>query len=1101
MIINLVKSLRKYVNKTFLVFSGILFLVIALSTITVFIISANKTNRFFIKQQLSIASETMRLRLARTVNSELALVLKMADTPVIKQYFMNPSDPALKALADTEFTLYKEHFDNKMVFWINDIDKIFYSTGNDPYVVNPDDPESYWYNLTLYETEKFNFNINYNPDLDQINLWVNVPVFTADTDKKPIGMLGTGIDLTGFSDFVATSYQEIDNKITPYMFNKYNEITVAVDYSLVEKKVRLDELLGETGKKLIKAAHNISEIDDPYFDYDKKIYLINSIPSMEWYLVVSYPMSGFLAVNQAMNTVFFSMLFLILFLLIVINVFIARLENAMAEHNLQLREANRKAEFASQAKSDFLAKMSHEIRTPMNAITGMAELLLRGELSGEALGYVQDIKQAGNNLVSIINDILDFSKIEAGKLEIIPVNYMLSSLINDTINIIRTRLMEKPLRFFTNIDGKIPNSLIGDEVRLRQIFLNLLSNAVKYSERGHVGLIVSADKRDDKQVWLKIIVSDTGKGIKPEDQAKLFSEFVKVDIKKNQNVEGTGLGLAITKRLCVAMGGNISMESEYGKGSVFTAVIPQGIEKEAPFAVVEEAEKKKILVYEGRVVYAKSVCWTLENMGVPYTMVTNQDDFAAALYREDWFYVFSGYGLYEKIEPVMGQSNASFFGGRKPPLALMIEWGTETRIPGVRFVSIPIQSLSIANILNGKEDNKGYIKSSGVIRFTFPRARILVVDDIATNLKVVEGLIAPYRIAVDTCLNGLKAIELVKQAASEKREYDIVFMDHMMPEMDGIETVKIIRTWEKEHAQDKNKASFTADVTQNDDKSLHKQIPIIALTANAVVGMREMFIENGFNDFLSKPIDISKLDEMLDRWIPKEKRDTQSAVLSGVKEQGGFASTDLAGIETIPYIPGVDTAKGIAMTGGTEITYLKVLSMFCIDVEERLLLLRKRPSADTLPALITNVHALKSASASIGAQGISSLAAGLEAVGKAGDVAFIRENLPDFVHKLEELVKNIQDAMESAKPEYQKVPQGGNAVPALSITHSQLFNELIDALKSQKISEIKRILNMLDGQALDSKHKEILERISDQVFMTEFENAVKITEEFVNAEN
>jgi signal transduction histidine kinase/CheY-like chemotaxis protein len=1093
MIINLVKPLRKYVNKTFLVFSCVLFLIIALSAIAVYTISTDKTNRSFIRQQLSIASETMRLSLTTTVNSELALVLKMADTPVIRQYFMNPSDPALKALADTEFTLYKEHFNSKMVFWVNDIDKIFYSTGNEPYVVNPDDPESYWYNLTLYETEKFNFNINYNPNLDQIYLWVNVPVF-ADVNalRKPIGMLGTGINLTGFSNFVATSYHKINNKITPYIFNKYDEITAAVDYDLVENKVRLDELLGETGKKLIKAAHNLAEIEDPFFYYDKEIYLVNSIPTMEWFIVVSYPMPGLFALDQVMNTVFFSMLFLILFLLIVINVFIARLENAMAEHNLQLLEANRKAEFASQAKSDFLAKMSHEIRTPMNAITGMAELLLRGELSVEALGYVQDIKQAGNNLVSIINDILDFSKIEAGKLEIIPVNYMLSSLINDTVNIIRTRLIEKPLRFFTNIDGKIPNNLIGDEVRLRQIFLNLLSNAVKYSERGHVGLSVSADKRNNKQVWLRIDVSDTGKGIKPEDQAKLFDEFVKVDVKKNQNVEGTGLGLAITKRLCTAMGGNISMESEYGKGSVFTAVIPQGIEKEVPFAVVEEPEKKKILVYEGRTVYANSVCWTLENMGVPYTLVTNQDNFAAALYREEWYYVFSGYGLYEKIEPVMEQSNASFYGRKKPPLALMVEWGTETRIPGVRFVSIPIQSLSIANVLNGKADSKGYVKSTGVIRFTFPGARILVVDDIATNLKVVEGLLAPYRVAVNTCLSGMKAIELVKQAASEKREYDIVFMDHMMPEMDGIEAVKIIRTWETEYAQDKNSASFTAGETKNNDKNLRKQIPIIALTANAVVGMREMFIENGFNDFISKPIDISKLDEILDRWIPKDKREIKNEKEEIMNKKFPDNSSNSLFIS----IPCVDTAKGIAMTGGTVTTYIKVLSMFCIDVEERLPLLRKRLSADTLPALITHVHSLKSASASIGAQGISSLAAGLEAVGKAGDAAFVRESLPDFVHKLEELVKNIQDVIKTDKPEDHDV-----SYSQLHIPRPQLFHELADALKSHKIPEIKHILNTLDEQTQDPKLKGILEQISDQVLMTEFDNALKIIEELVNAEN
>jgi signal transduction histidine kinase/CheY-like chemotaxis protein len=979
---NLFKSLKKIVNKTFFVFSCILFLIIALAAIVAYTISAHQINLSFIEQQLSIASETMRLRLATTVNSELALVLKMADTPVIRQYFMNPSDPVIRAQADIEFLLYEEHFENKVVFWVSDVDKIFYSTGNDPYIINPDDPVSYWYKLTLYETEKFNFNINYNPDLNQINLWVNVPVFTADAARKPIGMLGIGINLTDFSNFVASSYRDFDENITPYMFNKYNEITSAVDYRLVEKKVRIDELLGETGKELIRVARDLSAGESRSFIYDKKIYLVNFIPSMEWYLAVGYPLPGLFALNNAMNTVFFSMLALILFMFVVINVFIARLENAMEEHNRQLLEANRKAESASRAKSDFLAKMSHEIRTPMNAITGMAELLIRGDISGEALGFAQDIKQAGINLVSIINDILDFSKIESGKLEIIPINYMLSSLINDTVNIIRMRLMEKPLRFFTNIDSNIPNSLIGDETRLRQILLNLLSNAIKYSEKGHVGLAITTDKRDDKQVWLRIVVTDTGKGIKPEDQEKLFDEFVKVDVKKNQGIEGTGLGLAITKSLCTAMGGYICMESEYGRGSVFTAVIPQGIETETSFAAVEEPEKKKVLVYEGRIIYAMAVSWSLENMGVPFTMVTNQDELAAALYSEEWFYVFSSYGLYEKIKPFIDRDETAFHGWKKPPLALMIEWGTEAYIPGVRFISIPVQSISIANVLNGREDDKGYIKTSGIIRFTFPRARILVVDDIATNLKVVEGLLAPYQGTVDTCMNGLQAIELVKHAASQKRDYDIVFMDHMMPEMDGIEATGVIRSLKGERFQ---------------------TMPIIALTANAVMGMREMFINNGFNDFLSKPIDISKLDEILDRWIPREKRDASSR----------YPVIQNPGPRTpIPIIPGIDTAKGITMTGGTTEAYTKVLSLFCKDVEERLPFLQKAPDAN-LSAFITHVHALKSASASIGAQKISSLAAGLEAVGKAGDIAFIRESLPDFTKELSSVVKNIRDALES----------------------------------------------------------------------------------------
>jgi len=1019
-----VKSLKMFANKRFLVFSCILFFVFALSSITAYFISARQINHSFIKNQLSIASETMRLRLETAVDSELALVLKMADTPVIRHYFINPSDPVLKYLADAEIDIYKEHFKDKILYWINDVDKLFYTTRNDPYFVNPSEPKNYWYDLTLYETERYIFNINYNPDLDQIYLWVNVPVFAeSQASKKPVGMVGTGINLTDFSNFVTSGYQKFDKNITTYMFNKYDEITQALNRELVQNKVRLDEYLGETGKELIKTAHELSGDESRSFIHDKQIYLVNSIPAMEWYMSVSYPTPSLLSLNRAMNTVFFSMLSLILFLFIIINFFISRSENAIEKQNIELIEANRKAQSASKAKSDFLTRMSHEIRTPMNAITGMAELLLRGELSNEARSHVRDIKQAGSNLVSLINDILDLSKIEAGKLEIVPVKYMLSSLINDTVNIIRTKLKEKPIRFFTNIDGNIPNNLIGDEVRIRQILLNLLSNAAKYTEKGHIGLTITADKQNDKQVLLRIDVSDSGKGIKPEHQANLFDEFVRVD--KNHGIEGTGLGLPITKRLCAAMDGKISMESKYGKGSVFTVIIPQGIESKGPFAAVEEPEKKKVLVYESRLNYAKSVCWSLENLTVPHTVVTNQNDFAAALYREEWFYVFSGYGLYEKIKPLMEQSDSVFCGGKKPHLALMIEWGAEALVSNARFVSIPVQSLSIANTLNGKADCQSYYEDYGVIRHTFPSARLLIVDDIATNLKVAEGLMAPYNAKIDICLSGAEAIELVKQ-----NKYDIIFMDHMMPEMDGIEATAIIRAWEKEQ-QENNSASFTESETRSNNCNLRRQITIIALTANAVVGMKEMFIKKGFNDFISKPIDVSKLDEILDRWIPKEKKamnNENNSVPPLQQAQGADGNTviepsfpspkPVEGVERsdLPVIPNVDTAKGIAMLRGKLDLYKKVLSMFCADADERLPQLQKTPEPDTLPSFIINVHSLKSASAAIGAQEVSSQAAELEAAGKAEDTAFISEHLPCFTEHLAELVKNIRAALNPGTP-------------------------------------------------------------------------------------
>ncbi|GHV68249.1 hypothetical protein AGMMS49928_07240 [Spirochaetia bacterium] len=711
---------------------------------------------------------------------------------------------------------------------------------------------------------------------------------------------------------------------------------------------------------------------------------------------------------------------------------------------LRLSAAKMKADEDSRSKSSFLARMSHEIRTPMNAIVGMSELILRGELPEESRSYAQDIKQAGANLLSIINDLLDFSKIEAGRLEIIPSNYQLSSLVNDTVSIIRMRLLEKPVRFYTNIDSRLPNDLFGDEVRLRQILLNLLGNAVKYTEKGFISITITPAGRpfgrvDNKvstdnshgRVFLKITVADSGLGIKPEDQAKLFDEFVQVDMTKNRGIEGTGLGLAITKRLCIAMGGDITMESDYGLGSAFTVILPQEVRSDMPFASVDKPEEKKVLVFTRREVYAKSVCWSLENLRIPHTLVTSLDAFEEALEREDWYFVFSGYGLYDKINPVMEKLE------KKPSLALMVEWGTETYIPGVRFMSLPAQSLSIADILNGKPDRRGYYESAASFagtQFIVPGAWVLVVDDIATNLKVAEGLLSPYKAKIDTCLSGAEAVEMVKQ-----REYDIVFMDHMMPDMDGIECTRLIRVWEKDR--------------QEKSPNPRKQIPIIALTANAISGMREMFLEQGFTDYLSKPIDIVMLHEIMETCIPEEKKIPWAEEEN--REEGG--------------LPEGFTVDGLDIEAGKRYyhqgPYLEVLRSYYTHTPALLEKLRrlteKALSVETIGDYIITVHGLKGSTYGICAQPAAKQAEVLEKAARSGDLKQIDTGSARLIETVEKLLQNIGALLEQTAAVEPAKPRAASPDPAL-------LAEFLEACEHYRTSLMEETLVKLEGYEYES---------------------------------
>ncbi|MDR1314319.1 MAG: response regulator, partial [Deltaproteobacteria bacterium] len=487
----------------------------------------------------------------------------------------------------------------------------------------------------------------------------------------------------------------------------------------------------------------------------------------------------------------------------------------------QIMEAKLEAEQSNAAKSIFLAKMSHEIRTPMNAIMGMTDLILRDKLPVSARENSLAVKEAGRSLLVIINDILDISKIESGKMNICEEEYGFASLLKDTVDITRFKAANKGLLFGVNASPGIPSVMIGDVIRIRQILVNIINNAIKYTESGHISFDVDFRAEDGDLASLVFKVSDTGIGIKNEDIKRLFSEFTQFDQARNRGIEGTGLGLSIARNLAQAMGGDISVASVYGSGSTFQAVIRQKVADATPFAGVENPASKRTAVIEGSQFHRDCLAASLRGFGVPHRVCGNPVEFAECVNSWPCEFVLAGNGLFDGARKILKDF------GLSPTVAVMAETG-ET-VPGdARSLARPVLPTSLANLLNRRIADSDFGGGDMKIAFSSPSSSILVVDDIQTNLQVAKGLLASYGAEVVLCRSGRDSLRLVQE-----RRFDMILMDHMMPEMDGIEVAAKIRAMDDPHL---------------------KIVPIVALTANTVYGMREVFLAAGFNDFLSKPI-------------------------------------------------------------------------------------------------------------------------------------------------------------------------------------------------------------------------------------------------------
>ena len=616
----------------------------------------------------------------------------------------------------------------------------------------------------------------------------------------------------------------------------------------------------------------------------------------------------------------------------------------------------KKALMASEAKSFFLSNTSHEIRTPMNAIIGMVDLIMHEDASDMVLSHATDIRNACRGLLNIINDILDISKIESGKLEIVPVRYRIASLLTDTIRIAKMRTDEKNITLIADIDPNIPSELIGDELRIKQVLVNLLNNAVKFTHEGQITLSVRGQVEGDV-CHLFISVEDTGIGIKEEDMDQIFVLFQQVDTKKNRNIEGTGLGLSISRQLVEMMDGYIEVKSEYGVGSTFTAAIVQQIANSQPMTTIKSNAQMSVLVYESRATYLNSLTYTLDSLGCSYEVCTNRSEIGRYLDDFKFDYIFVSSLHINKIQSVAEE--------KQPDAVLILLSGDGGYHSGTIFLSMPVHCMQIASILNNEYED--IVSKSPTDDLFAPEAKVLVVDDNAVNLRVAAGLLKIFGIQADTASGGLVALKMIRD-----KDYDIVFMDHMMPDMDGIDTTVAARSMGGKYVK----------------------LPIIALTANAVGDVREMFRAEGLDDYLAKPIEMVQLNAILKKWLPPEKQGTKA---------------DDTGSETYHLdVPGLDTRKGIINSGGASDAYDEILEIYATDCEHRLLDMAKYHRENDLKSLTICVHAVKSASANIGAGGMATMAAELETAGKLGNEGYVSGNLQGFFDALSVLIADIR---------------------------------------------------------------------------------------------
>ena len=734
-----------------------------------------------------------------------------------------------------------------------------------------------------------------------------------------------------------------------------------------------------------------------------------------------------------------------------------------------LIEAKEIAEEATRAKSDFLANMSHEVRTPMNAIIGLSHLALGTKLDRKQRDYITKVHDSAQNLLGIINDILDFSKIEAGKLDMESVSFDLTEVMDTLTNMIGVKSGEKGLELIVDLDPEVPLGLKGDPLRLNQILLNLANNAIKFTERGEITISVRLLERSAEDVMLNFEVQDTGIGMTPEQQEPLFQAFSQADTSTTRKFGGTGLGLSISKRLTELMGGEIGVDSEYGKGSKFwfTARFGLGFESKlrTQQALPKELQDLRVLVVDDHPTARTILTRYLESFGFSTGEVASGAEALDELQMTklpyqlvvmDW--KMPGMDGIEATQRILMNSQIE----SRPDIIMVSAYGREELIEQADAVGAKgflVKPVSPSSLYDAILETMGYglelASKTGIavpMEHKLHGARILLVEDNEINQQVAEELLNQAGITVTIANHGREGVEML---TSKPEDFDAVLMDIQMPVMDGYAATREMR------------------------KDTHfEALPIIAMTANAMAGDRERALAAGMNDHVAKPIDVAELYEVLGRWVqvPEGQKISQPRAVDA-------AQTVTQQATSLPALPGVDLQSGLNRVGGKVTLYRKILQKFADSQATAPARIRNALAIGDRDTAKREAHNLKGVAGNIGADEIQAAAKRLErAIVEEADTEFLIIDLERIVDKLVDNLASLTAISEitSDSPDH-------GVVPDLQPVLDQLVTllEEYDSEAANLIAEIEPLAAQTD---FAKPIREISKRIDD----FEFDKALEL---------